>query len=236
MSVRTEVIYVCVTQGIVPMDLMPEMADRCSHNLAKHFGIQSFAPSLPPCPDLQQPLDLRDCDSSQGGHLNPSTCIQILHDAYPPEVVLSSEFCTFSLCPSGYYQMKRCVEAQLTTIPNHACVPNHLLDNLVYAGVAPKQHFTRQINYVHIYKQSMGKPLAPRIQDLVQRGAKLEQYLEPCLPMQEPDIAPSASPSEHRCWNMSKEGPKPGVSCLQRPLWLPPQVPPTTTTGSCWPF
>ncbi|XP_069954287.1 transmembrane protein 131 isoform X3 [Cherax quadricarinatus] len=234
-----------MNEGVVPVDLLPSLAHHCSHYLVTHEPSRLLDPHPSPCSDFRQHLDLRDCDSVQGGLLDPRSCLHLLDNTHYSALPPLSGSCTLDVCFNKPNHRRDCVSVLLEAAPKDACVPQHLVENLVYAGV-PHLHpnLDPKVHLIHVHDtMGVGEPLSlVHIQQQLQQINKGFPRLPcPVLPTPCPSTMDLPMPcgsrvdspmsssvpapmTEHHCWNMSGEGPEPGVACLLRPLWLPSKI------------
>ncbi|KAK8731355.1 hypothetical protein OTU49_007560, partial [Cherax quadricarinatus] len=87
-----------MNEGVVPVDLLPSLAHHCSHYLVTHEPSRLLDPHPSPCSDFRQHLDLRDCDSVQGGLLDPRSCLHLLDNTHYSALPPLSGSCTLDVC------------------------------------------------------------------------------------------------------------------------------------------
>ncbi|XP_045617513.2 transmembrane protein 131 isoform X2 [Procambarus clarkii] len=240
-----------MNEGMVPVDLLPSLAQHCSHYLATHPPSKPEDNLPPPCPGLQQRLDLRDCDRARGGLLEPQACLHLLHNSPRPLSPPPDDSCTLDVCFNKPLRAPDCISVLLDAAPREACVPQHLAEVLVYSGEPRRSSHLDRVHLIHVHDASDAGNPPPLVLHLQQQSGHQGTQRAPltaCPVVELPAPCPSSTqlPTQcsqeqrlasaaaamlgHQCWNMSGEGPRPGVACPLSPLWLPSKIIKTAET------
>ncbi|XP_042211085.1 transmembrane protein 131-like isoform X2 [Homarus americanus] len=233
-----------MNEGTVPLELLPGLAYHCAQHHEEHPPLHPEELNLRPCPHQRQRLDLRDCDREQGGLLDPRTCIRLLH--HSPSVPPPGS-CTLDVCYSkSSTQEQSCVDVFMDTLPQEACVPQYMVRDLLHAGKpSTLPRLDTQVHIMHVHETKKETDLPMLVLHLHQYAQDMDVERLPPRPCPSPpdnwtpsfksnipwpSMMASRTPPprppqpEHHCWNMSGEGPEPGLTCHFRPLWLPTKI------------
>lgn len=191
-----------------------------------------------PCAALHIPLNLRDCDPGLGGQLEPQKCCEVLHEARPTDEKAVNT-CFAELC-----SQENCVKLKLVSIPGPPCISPGLHPKLIHS-ISPQEGYLEhpQMEFTHANRR-----FRPRVRIVhVKEGVKdmdfdqvYQSHPEPpyCSEAEnEPDPLLNPENKKVDCWDLSDEGPQPGMDCYLTPLWLPTQVssPPLTLSQQSFP-
>lgn len=121
-------------QGAVPLDMLPGLAQYCYEYLKDNPGPQDQEQQLPHCPSSYMPLDLRNCDPGQGGHLRPYECAVLLADSDYSSETHHNGGCSLDVCIEKPFSDKECTSYNIDAAPNKACIPDDLVEDLIYFG------------------------------------------------------------------------------------------------------
>lgn len=217
------------------MDVLAGVAHHCQESVSTLTGeVQQQ-----PCPALHIPLNLRDCDPGLGGQLEPQKCCEVLHGARPTNEKAVNT-CVTELCGQ-----ESCIKFKLVSIPGPPCMSPGMHPNLIHS-ISPQEGHLPRPPSEFIYEN---RKLLPRLRIVhVKEGIKdidTDQVFQPqpepsyCSKAEDDELDPFLNPENEKvyCWELSDEGPQPGMDCCLTPLWLPTQVsfPPLTLSQQSFP-
>ncbi|KAK4301005.1 hypothetical protein Pmani_026827 [Petrolisthes manimaculis] len=211
-----------MNEADIPLDTLAGVAHHC---LQSHSTLPGDVLPPQPCPTSHVPLNVRDCDPGLGGQLPPQICCQLLYEARPTEEN-EGNTCLAELCSP-----KSCVTFKLLSLPNSPCVPPHLHPNLIHSTSFQERHHGKiHLKYVNLPN------MKPRVRIVhVKEGLEEDMESDPIFQSRHYN-PPYCSNGENQpdplnleneevdCWDLSDEGPQPGMDCYLTPLWLPTQI------------
>lgn len=217
------------------MDTLAGVTHHCQESVSTLSGeVQQQ-----PCPALHIPLNLRDCDPGLGGQLEPQKCCEVLHEVRPADENAVNT-CFAELCSK-----ETCVKLKLVSVSEPPCISPGLHPNLIHS-ISPQEGYRQpplRMEFTHDNSH-----LRPRVRIVhVKEGVRdmdADQIFQqqPEFPYcsngeDEPDSFLNPENEKVDCWDLSDEGPQPGMDCYRTPLWLPTQVssPPLTLSQQSFP-
>lgn len=203
------------------MDALVGMTHHCHESVSTLPGeVQQQ-----PCPALHIPLNLRDCDPGLGGQLEPQRCFAVLNRARPADET-AVHTCLAKLC-----NQESCVKLKLVSLVGPPCISPGMHPNLIHS-INPHEEYLEQQHLEFTYDS---RHLGPSVrivhvkEDVIDKDTDQVFQPQPASPYcskaeDEPDPLLNSEYEKVDCWDLSDEGPQPGMDCYRTPLWLPTQV------------